>query len=230
VYVLLGHAQWLWAGYDLRPFSLVERLMSEGRILWFYLGLMVAPRMAAFGLYHDDIAVSTGLFSPWTTLPALLGLAGLAWLAWRVRKSAPLAAFGIAWFLIGHSLESTVLPLELAHEHRNYLPLLGVCWQYHGRWLTRWMVQSTVGRQASCLRAWLWLTLPLSRGFVRTSSAMNCGVPRSKPCIIRPRPAPGMRRGSRYPTFPTRPCRNRESTLSPASTIRQPPKSIQISR
>lgn len=126
LYVLLGRAQWLWAGYDLRPFSLVERLLSEGRILWFYLGLMVVPRSEAFGLYHDDIAVSTSLFSPWTTLPALLGLAGLAWLAWRLRRSAPLAAFGIAWFLVGHALESTVLPLELAHEHRNYLPLLGV--------------------------------------------------------------------------------------------------------
>lgn len=126
VYVLLGGAQWLWAGYDLRPFSLLERLMTEGRILWFYLGLIVAPRIDAFGLYHDDIAISTGLLSPWTTLPALFGLAGLVWLAWRVRRSAPLAAFGIAWFLIGHALESTVLPLELAHEHRNYLPLLGV--------------------------------------------------------------------------------------------------------
>ncbi|MBW8721239.1 MAG: pilus assembly protein PilF [Polaromonas sp.] len=126
VYVLLGRSQWLWAGYDLRPFSLLERLMTEGRILWFYLGLMVAPRIDAFGLYHDDIAISTGLFSPWTTLPAMLGLGGLVWLTWRLRKSAPLAAFGIAWFLIGHALESTVLPLELAHEHRNYLPLLGV--------------------------------------------------------------------------------------------------------
>jgi hypothetical protein len=126
VYMLLGRAQWLWAGYDLRPFSLVERLLSEGRILWFYLGLMVAPRVEAFGLYHDDIAVSTSLFLPWTTLPALFGLASLVWLAWWLRRSAPLAAFGIAWFLIGHSLESTVLPLELAHEHRNYLPVLGV--------------------------------------------------------------------------------------------------------
>jgi hypothetical protein len=126
VYLLLGGAQWLWAGYDLRSFSLVERVLSEARILWFYLGLMIAPRIDAFGLYHDDIAISTGLLSPWTTLPALLGLAGLVWLAWRLRKKAPLAAFGIAWFLIGHVMESTVLPLELAHEHRNYLPLFGV--------------------------------------------------------------------------------------------------------
>jgi hypothetical protein len=126
VYVLLGRAQWLWAGYELRPFSLVERLLSEARVIWFYLGLIVVPRISAFGLHHDDIIVSTGLFSPWTTLPSLLGLAGLIWLAWRMRRSAPLAAFGIAWFLIGHALESTVLPLELAHEHRNYVPLLGV--------------------------------------------------------------------------------------------------------
>jgi hypothetical protein len=28
--------------------------------------------------------------------------------------------------LIGHALESTVLPLEIAHEHRNYLPLFGL--------------------------------------------------------------------------------------------------------
>ncbi|SFV01893.1 hypothetical protein SAMN05216350_11384 [Polaromonas sp. YR568] len=126
VYALLPRMQWLWAGYDLRPFTLVERLLTEGRVLWFYLGLMVAPRLDAFGLYHDDIAVSTGILSPWTTLPALLGLAGLVWLVWRLRRSVPVVAFGIGWFLIGHALESTVLPLELAHEHRNYLPLFGV--------------------------------------------------------------------------------------------------------
>lgn len=125
-YVLSPSAQWLWSGYDLRAFSFVERLLTEGRVLWFYLGLIVAPRLEVLGLYHDDMVVSTALLSPWTTLPALLGLAGLVWLAWRVRTRAPLVAFGIAWFLIGHALESTVLPLEIAHEHRNYLPVLGV--------------------------------------------------------------------------------------------------------
>lgn len=125
-YALSPRAQWLWAGYDLRSFSLVERLLTEARVLWFYLTLMAAPRLEALGLYHDDIVISTDLFSPWTTLPALLGLVGLVWLAWRLRTRAPLATFGITWFLIGHGLESTVLPLEIAHEHRNYLPLLGI--------------------------------------------------------------------------------------------------------
>lgn len=125
-YVLSPRAQWLWAGYELRSFSLLERVLTEGRVLWFYLALIVAPRLEALGLYHDDIALSTGLLTPWTTLPALIGLAGLLWLAWWLRTRAPLVAFGIAWFLIGHALESTVLPLEIAHEHRNYLPLFGI--------------------------------------------------------------------------------------------------------
>lgn len=126
IYAALPAGQWLWAGYGFRPFTLAERLLTEGRVLWFYLGLMLLPRPDAFGLHHDDIAASTGLLDPWTTLPAWAGLAGLAWLAWRLRTKAPLASFGIAWFFIGHLLESTVLPLELAHEHRNYVPLFGI--------------------------------------------------------------------------------------------------------
>ena len=93
-YALSPRAQWLWAGYEMRPFSLVERLLTEGRVLWFYLGLMLLPRLEAFGLYHDDITLSTGLLTPWTTLPALLGLAALIWLAWwlpwqRRKAAAP---------------------------------------------------------------------------------------------------------------------------------------------
>lgn len=125
-YILLPAGQWLWAGYALRDFSLLERLLTEGRVLWFYLGLILFPRLEALGLYHDDIPLSIGLLDPWTTLPAWLGLASLIWLAWRLRRHAPFVSFGIAWFFIGHAMESTVLPLEIAHEHRNYVPLFGL--------------------------------------------------------------------------------------------------------
>ncbi|MCZ7654258.1 MAG: hypothetical protein M5R42_08160 [Rhodocyclaceae bacterium] len=126
IYLAVPAGQWLWAGYALRDFSAVERMLTEGRVLWFYLGLILFPRLEALGLYHDDIAVSTGLIAPWTTLLALVGLFGLIWLAWRLRLRMPLTAFGLAWFLIGHGLESTFLPLEIAHEHRNYVPLFGI--------------------------------------------------------------------------------------------------------
>lgn len=126
IYAALPVGKWLWAGYDLRSFTLTERLMTEGRVFWLYLGLMLLPRLEAFGLHHDDLPLSTGLFEPWTTLPSWAGLICLAWLAWRLRGKMPIVSFGIAWFFIGHLLESTALPLELVHEHRNYVPLFGV--------------------------------------------------------------------------------------------------------
>ena len=59
------------------------------------------------------------------------------WAACSSRRF-PLAAFGIAWFLIGHSLESTFIPLELVHEHRNYLPLFGMLLLPVGCWMPWW--------------------------------------------------------------------------------------------
>lgn len=125
-YMISPFGDWLWSGYSLRSFSLFERLLTEGRVLWFYIGLIFFPRLEIFGLFHDDFTVSTGLFVPWTTLPGLLGLIALAGLAWKCRTKYSLVAFGITWFLIGHCMESTFLPLEIAHEHRNYLPLFGL--------------------------------------------------------------------------------------------------------
>ncbi len=113
-------------GYAWRDFSLTERLMTEARVLWFYLHMIVLPSMAEMGLHHDDILVSRSLFSPWTTLPAIAGLFLLAAGAFVLRNKQPLITFGIAFFLIGHALESTIIPLEIAFEHRNYLPMLGI--------------------------------------------------------------------------------------------------------
>lgn len=126
IYFFSPRGQWLWDGYGSRPFTLGERLLTEGRVLWFYLSLAVFPRLDALGLYHDDIEISSGLLTPWMTLPAIAGLLGLALLAFWTRRRAPLVSFGITWFFIGHALESTILPLEIAHEHRNYVPLFGI--------------------------------------------------------------------------------------------------------
>jgi hypothetical protein len=43
-----------------------------------------------------------------------------------LRKNAPLVAFGIGFFFVGHLLESTIYPLDIAYEHRNYLPMYGI--------------------------------------------------------------------------------------------------------
>lgn len=123
---LLFFSSWLWSGYLGRAFTLSERVLTEAGIVWEYIGLIFTPALPNLALYHDDIAISTGLLAPVSTLLSVLGLMGLIILAFCQRLKRPLLALAITWFLIGHSLESTVIPLELMHEHRNYLPSLGL--------------------------------------------------------------------------------------------------------
>jgi len=111
--------------FAVRDFGVWERLLSQPRMLCEYLSLIVAPLPHRLTLFNDHVAVSRGWFDPATTLPAVLAIAALCWAAFRLRRSQPPLAFAIAWFLGGHLLESTALPLELYFEHRNYLPMWG---------------------------------------------------------------------------------------------------------
>ena len=120
------HPDWILSGYVARDFTLTERLLTEARVLWFYLGLILIPRASAMSLFHDDFTVSHGLLEPVTTLPAVLGILGLATGAWLLRRKAPVLSLGLLIFLFGHALESTVFPLELVFEHRNYFPSFGI--------------------------------------------------------------------------------------------------------
>lgn len=110
-------------GYDFRSFSLWTRLLTESRILVFYLTLLFFPAPWRLSLSHD-IVLSTSLMQPPTTALAIVFLAGMvSWALWK-QKSWPIASFAILFFLINHTIESTVFPLELIFEHRNYLPSL----------------------------------------------------------------------------------------------------------
>ena len=122
---LLTHLDFILSAYVFRDFSISERLLTEPRILWFYTSLIFYPNIQRFGLFHDDIAVSTGLFQPWTTVVALAGLVVALTVAVVVVKRRPVLSFSILWFLAGHAMESSFLGLELAHEHRNYLSTFG---------------------------------------------------------------------------------------------------------
>jgi hypothetical protein len=123
---LFFHTDWLMNGYLNRGFTPGERLLTEARVLWFYLFITLVPDIRNMGLYHDDFAVSHGFFQPFATAPAVTGLIMLLIVAMVCRRRAPLVTLGVLFFFAGQSMESTILPLELIHEHRNYLPMYGV--------------------------------------------------------------------------------------------------------
>lgn len=123
--ILIFRPDILLASYSLRDFTMNDRLLTEARVLFFYLRLFFVPEGAQFGLYHDDIPISRGLFSPQSTIYALAALLAVLVGSYVLRRRVPLLAFATFWFIGGHLLESTFIPLEIIHEHRNYLPILG---------------------------------------------------------------------------------------------------------
>ncbi len=115
------------AGYAGREFTLEERVLTQARLLWRYLGWLVLPNINDMGFQHDNIVLSTSLFAPWTTLVALVAWVGTLVAAVALRGRFPLLLLAVLFFLVGHSMESTVWPLEMVYEHRNYLPGTLVC-------------------------------------------------------------------------------------------------------
>lgn len=111
------------AGYDARYFDVWQRLWTQSAVLVDYLAQMLWPQTARMGLYFDDFPlIENGLLGAWPYLAILLAISGFAW--W-MRRRERVVLFGWLFFLIAHSVESSILPLELYFEHRNYLPMVG---------------------------------------------------------------------------------------------------------
>ena len=110
-------------GYQGRPFSLSERMLTEPRIVLFYLSQLFYPLPSRLSLSHD-VPLSHALFSPLTTFLAIFFIGILIALAVLLRRRFPLFSFAVLFYFVNHLVESTVIPLELIFEHRNYLPSL----------------------------------------------------------------------------------------------------------
>ncbi len=129
--ILPGVAGLIWMyrtglfGYVGMPFTLGERLLSEPRAVLHYIGWALLPTLADFSVFHH-LLPSTGWLEPPSTLLSAAALLLLVVLAFLIRRKNPLAALGIGWFFAGQLMESTIFPLELVFEQRNYLADYGL--------------------------------------------------------------------------------------------------------
>jgi protein O-mannosyl-transferase len=117
-----------------RSWTYAQRLLTEPRIIMDYLALVWLPRPFSSGLFNDQYAASTSLWHPLSTWVALFALVVLIGYGCRARRQHPALALAILFFLAGHLMESTSIPLELYYEHRNYVPALLMFWPL-GLWL-----------------------------------------------------------------------------------------------
>lgn len=109
-------------GYENRPYTPVERMMTQSRVVLVYLKMLFYPLQSELTLVHD-IDVSTSLWSPWTTLPSIILVVTLllSALFWYSRRQ-PFIAFAVVFFFVNHAIEGSFIGLELIYEHRNYIP------------------------------------------------------------------------------------------------------------
>jgi tetratricopeptide (TPR) repeat protein len=111
--------------YEGRPFTLAQRLLTQPRVILFYLSLILYPLPSRLSIAHS-FGISTSLLNPVSTLFGMLFMAGAVVLAVALRKKYPILSFSFFFFLLNHLLESSVFPLEMVFEHRNYIPSMVV--------------------------------------------------------------------------------------------------------
>ena len=111
--------------YQNLDFSLCQRLLTQPRVILFYISLVLWPHPGRLALLHP-IEVSRGWNAPPETLAAFLILAALVLVGFWLMRKDRIIAFALFWFLGNLIIESSVIGLEMVYEHRLYLPTLFV--------------------------------------------------------------------------------------------------------
>lgn len=109
--------------YQTRDFTLGQRLLTESRVLIYYLSLLLLPLPSRLNLLHG-FTISHSLLTPISTLFSILALAGLLVFALLTARRYRLVSFCILWFFLQSLIESSFIGLELVFEHRLYLPMV----------------------------------------------------------------------------------------------------------
>ena len=123
LYFILGKMDLfsLMGGYHIRPYNMFQRFLTEFRVVIYYLSLIFYPIPQRLSIAHS-ISVSNSLFDPIGTLFSVLIIGITILLLIIGARRYPVISYSILFFFLNHLIESTILPLELIFEHRNYIP------------------------------------------------------------------------------------------------------------
>ena len=111
-------------GYKIRDFTLTERVLTQFRIVLYYLTLLLYPHPSRLNLDYD-FPTSGGILAPPATLFSIFVVVGLVGYSIWSAKKKPLLSYCILWYFGNLVIESSIFPLEMVYEHRLYLPSVG---------------------------------------------------------------------------------------------------------
>jgi tetratricopeptide (TPR) repeat protein len=138
--------------YSRHEFTILQRLLTQPRVVIYYLSLIFFPHPSRLNLDYD-FALSYSLINPVTTLISLGAIIALVTLGFYLAKKERLISFCILWFFGNLVIESSVIPVAIIFEHRNYLPsmlvfLIPIIWVERNvkfDWLKIGLVCAVVG-------------------------------------------------------------------------------------
>ena len=107
--------------YENRLFTPSQRILTEFRILVYYLYQIIIPNISSLSIHHD-IVVSQSLFNPLSTFFSIIFITFMISFSIVSIKRYPLLGFAILFYFLNHIVESSIIGLELMFEHRNYFP------------------------------------------------------------------------------------------------------------
>jgi len=111
--------------YSENAFTFGERVLTQPRVVIYYLSLLFYPHPSRLNLDHD-FPLSHSLTDPITTLLSIGAIVGIIGLACYLAGKERLVSFSILWFFGNLVLESSLIPLAIIYEHRPYLPSMFV--------------------------------------------------------------------------------------------------------
>jgi hypothetical protein len=111
-------------GYKYRTFTMSERVLTQFRVVLYYVTLLIYPHPSRLNLDYD-FPISKTIVDPPTTLVSILIVAGLIGYSIWTAKKRPMISFCILWYFGNLVIESSIFPLEMVYEHRLYLPVVG---------------------------------------------------------------------------------------------------------
>lgn len=115
------------AGYVHREFTVWERLFYQVSAIGDYSLKIIAPNLSDLNLFSGYYESAGKIeFSSHIITTYFVSLSLIIALVVSFIKRFNVQLLGLIWFFSFHLMESTVLPLELYFEHRNYLPGIGL--------------------------------------------------------------------------------------------------------
>ena len=114
------------SAYSRRDFTLPQRVMTEWRVIVYYISLLIWPSSSRLNLDYD-YPLSYSPTDPMTTLVSFTALIALFVMTIYSARRYRLISFCILWFLANLAIESSVIGIEIIFEHRTYLPFMMLC-------------------------------------------------------------------------------------------------------